>query len=230
MASTRHDPPGRQPSRPAPSRRPSKAVYRRRRLVALLILLAVLALLVWGVSAVVGMVTDRGPGDAVAAESTQATDPGTADAPQPDGGAAASAAPADETGEREAETCAPDAVDTEVDSPAGVGPGEPVLFRLTLTNTGEEPCLLDTGDASLAVTAHLGEERVWSSADCAAGRAGREVLLEAGSSTTARVPWDKSRSASGCPAGQERAPAGTYQVMTSHDGAGIGAEGTLVLE
>lgn len=205
--------------------------------MALLILVAVLALLVWGVSAVVGMVTDRGSGDAAAAESTQVADADTADAPRPDDRDAEATGPDDggaaapsPTGEREPEACAPDAVDTEVDAPAGVGPGEPVLFRLTLTNAGEEPCLLDTGDASLAITAHLGEERVWSSADCSADGVGREVPLEAGGSTTARVPWDKSRSASGCPAGQDRAPAGTYQVTTSHDGAGIGAESTLVLE
>lgn len=167
-------------------------MIRRRRIVAVLVLLAVLALIAWGVVAVVGAVR-AGAQDVAAPEPTT------------------SAAPLDPT------ACAPADLDVDV-AALPAGGGAPVDLDVTVTNDGESPCLLDAGAGSLVLTVVSGEDRVWSSGDCA-GDASRRLLLDAGDSADASVSWSGARSAPGCADGQGSSGAGTYRVEATLGGA-----------
>ena len=172
-----------------------------------MILLAVIALLVWGVTAVVGLL--RG-GDAPAA-AEQVTAAGT------------------NTGPVDPKPCQSRALEVDL-APSAAAAGKPVSFDVTLRNTSETACLADAGREALVLTVSSGEDRVWSSADCPAEPAERALLLDAGDTAKTTVTWDGTRSAQGCPGGQRAAGGGTYQVMASLDGAMLpGAEATFTL-
>ncbi|CAL8969338.1 hypothetical protein CELL_00489 [Cellulomonas sp. T2.31MG-18] len=103
-----------------------------------------------------------------------------------------------------------------VDVPAGVSP----TFTVTIKNTGTAPCLVDAGDAYREVVITSGADRVWSSKDCVAANAPRRtLLLAAGQSDTTQMPWNRVRSAPGCPGGQSRPGTGTYQAAVNLAGA-----------
>ncbi|MFH5821971.1 hypothetical protein [Georgenia sp. AZ-5] len=204
MADTRRTPPaGTRPAGPV-RRRPSRATIIRRRIVALLILLAVAALVVWGVSAAVrALVGDR---EIAVAEAT----------PTP-------------TGPTDPGPCEPRDLEADL-TPAASGTGQPVTFTLTLTNDGAAACLTDAGRGSLVVTVRSGSDRVWSSADCVGEAAPRELLLDTGDSTETKLTWNGSRSAAGCAGGQGAAREGTYRAEATLDGASLqGADATFSL-
>lgn len=169
----------------------------------LLALLGVVALLVWGVTAVVGLVTDRG-GPVAAVEGLLSG--GSSEA---SGGADDASTVSD--GPVQPEDCSPVDIDAAVAPDGGAGGGA-VALAVTVTNDGELPCLLDAGSASLVLTVTSGEDRVWSSGDCGSGPAERRLLLDVGDSAETTVTWDRVRSEPGCPGGQRSSGAGTYTV------------------
>ncbi|WP_299278524.1 hypothetical protein [uncultured Georgenia sp.] len=195
--------PHRRPTRPTP------AVYRRRRLVALLVLLLLLAGVTWGVTLLLGR------GDAAdAAPAADGADQPTAEATPT----------AQEPASGEVVPCLAQDVDTVlVLDPPAPAPGSAVRFRVTLRNTGEQPCLLDAGPASLVASVTSGSDPVWSSAHCA-DDATYELLLDTGAESAVTVTWNGRRSAEGCPGDQRAAAAGTYRVSLSLAGEPLGPE------
>lgn len=198
------------PVRPGTGHRPSPAVYRRRRLVALLVVLAVLAVAVWGVSALVGRLGGGAAAAGVEAVETTATD--VDEEPTP------AASPGD---------CRADDVDLDVVvAPAAPMAGAEVTFDLTLVNSGDQPCLLDAGPAAIAATVTSGSDTVWSSTHCAAD-GGDHLLLDTGTEHVTTVRWPGTRSTEDCAPNQPVAGAGTYRVTVVHDGAQLSESFTL---
>lgn len=189
-----------------PASRPSPAVYRRRRLVALLVLLLLVAGAVWGVSVLLG---GRGSAGAAAPATTAAAD-GTETTEAPSSG--------------EVVPCvAENMATTLVLEPTTPAVGAGVRFQVNLRNSGELPCLVDAGPASLVAAVSSGADPVWSSAHCA-DDATHELLLDAGAETAVTVSWNGRRSAPGCPGDQREAAAGTYRVTLSLGGEPLDPE------
>ncbi|GAA4418499.1 hypothetical protein GCM10023169_08150 [Georgenia halophila] len=112
--------------------------------------------------------------------------------------------------------CAPGDLDVAMAPRAGSGATD---FALTIVNDSETPCLVDAGAASLVLTVHSGDDRIWSTGDCSAGAAEHMLLLAGGDTTEHTVTWSGQRSEPGCPSGQPAAEPGTYRVATTLDGA-----------
>lgn len=187
---------GARPVRPSASTRPPARVFWIRRFVVLgLPLLLVVALVVWW--------TGRG-GDAAA-------DDVTVPVPTPTASPTAAGVP----------DCAPDQLGLSIDAAAesfvaGVDPA----FEITVTNSGSEPCLVDAGDGHREVVVTSGEDRVWSSRDCAPPEAAaRTLLLAGGQSDVTQLTWARERSAAGCTSGLPEPGEGTYSVTVSMGGA-----------
>ncbi|WP_051711924.1 hypothetical protein [Spirillospora albida] len=82
------------------------------------------------------------------------------------------------------------------DAYAGTSP----RFRVSVVNTGEEPCALGKGTLDVRITS--GSDRVWSSARCGQGTS---RLLRSGAPFSDTITWDRRRACGGAEAGP-----GTY--------------------
>jgi hypothetical protein len=94
--------------------------------------------------------------------------------------------------------------------PAGQRP----VLTIGIANKGTAPCTRDVGQAARSITVTSGNDRVWSSDDCSPGGGSQVVTLQPGAAAQSfSVTWGRKRSAPGCPAGMNAAPAGTYRVV-----------------
>jgi len=185
--------------------RPGRATYRRRRLLALILLLALAVGVAFGV---------RAAADAIAAadetlprlvSSTPIAPEDLEDAPTGPPTEEELANPVD---------CRPSAIGLTVDlASATVAAGATTAMPVTVTNTGQVPCLVDVG-ARLVLTIYSGEDMVWTSQHCASGSA-RRILLDVAGEDATSFRWTGTRSAPGCPAEQPVAAAGTYRAVVT---------------
>ncbi|MCF4119451.1 hypothetical protein L1785_00450 [Antribacter sp. KLBMP9083] len=121
-----------------------------------------------------------------------------------------------------ADRCSADVLDVAFRTDrTSFGPGQPVTFDLTVTNTGRVPCLVDGSDANWTVTVVAGDvdsvdagvERVWSSGDCSSDE--RMLLLGPKDVYSREVRWSDVRSVPGCGAGQPPLGGGTYTAQVT---------------
>ncbi|MEX5236576.1 hypothetical protein [Kocuria arenosa] len=216
-----HDDDGRAPRDPG-TRRLSPEVYRRRRLVAALAAGVLLLLVAVGlVSAVAGMLapgeTDEAPApDAATASAAAASVEPFADfTPRPDESASASGSPSAAATEGPVEECGPDlAVRASTDRESYPEDAEPVLV-LTLENTGEGPCRVNAGTSRMVYEVSSGADTVFDSRHCQAGSEDAEVTIEPGQEQSARLTWNRLRTAEGCAEAGGEAQAGYYRLVTS---------------
>ncbi|WP_387740837.1 hypothetical protein [Kocuria nitroreducens] len=197
-------------------------MYRRRRLVAALAAGVLLVLVAVGlVSAVAGMLgpaeTDGVPTpDAATASAAAASVEPFADfTPRPDESASASGPATEAATEGPVEKCGPDlAVRASTDRESYPGDAEPVLV-LTLENTGEHPCRVNAGTSRMVYEVTSGADTVFDSRHCQAGSEDVEVTLEPGQEESARLVWNRLRTAEGCAEAGGEAQAGYYRLVTS---------------
>jgi cytoskeletal protein RodZ len=179
--------------------KPSAAVYRRRRLVALVLAVIVVALLVWGVVSIFGAL--RGGDDPT---STGAV-PSPTETAQPD----ATASEAEPTESPEATASAtPEPTD---DTPAVCGEGDVTVTAITdaatyaadalpqlsmkLVNTSDTPCRMDVGTSAQIYTIKSGDDTIWTSTDCQSDGTSQVVELTPGKEVTSpAIEWVRERS------------------------------------
>ncbi len=211
---------GNEASNRAPER-PSAAVYRRRRIVAGILVLLVLIGLIAGISAAVSAL--RGDDSASATETVEeATLPGpdsavpgaagTDGAKTPAASAPPAASPsATPSPSAAAAVCPPAAVGVSATTDAlsysaGVAP----VLTMTVTNTGTEPCDVNVGTSQMEFIITSGADRIFSSADCQ--QEGKDLFktIEPNTVETAKFNWDRKRSAPGCTDVASNPNPGTY--------------------
>lgn len=187
-------------STPPPRRRPSPGVYRRRRLVALLVLIAVIAAIVWLFVAqpwASAAQTDAEPtptrsGSVGASPSPSASTPVPTDSPAPE-------AAATEPGPLE--TAPPTCTRGEVTVDAltdqdEYGSGQNPQLSIRLTNRSDSSCTINVGTATQSFTITSGNDTWWRSTDCQTEPSDMIVTLEAGQTVESATPltWDRTRS------------------------------------
>lgn len=194
-------------------------VYRRRRLLALIVLALVAALVLWGISAAVRAVTGAGadpqPADSPAAAPSPSVNPDDKFAgftPRPTPSASDAKQDTQSPSPTAAEQCGEHlSVTASTDRESYPAEQKPVLI-LTLGNTGENPCEVDAGTDRMTYVVTSGQDTVFDSRHCAAQGEDRKITLEPGKTENARLTWDRTRSAEGCPADQAPAGAGYYNL------------------
>ncbi|MBF4457431.1 hypothetical protein [Pseudoclavibacter sp. VKM Ac-2867] len=201
------------------TRRPSKAVYRRRRLALLIVCVLVVGALVWGIASLFG--TGSGdPGDAPT--STAPTASSTSTASSGDGGAAEATPTPTPTPTGPAECAAPElVVSAMLDAPNYAPDAQPQL-SLSITNTGGEACVMNVGTAVQVYTISSGADVIWVSSHCQTDPADEIVTIGAGQSVTAPpITWVRERSSlDTCGTDRADAVAGGayYQLVVSVNG------------
>ena len=180
-------------------RRPSPAVYRRRRLVALVLAVLVVAAIVAAGFWVAGLV---GSGR----EEASAEVAGAA-APSSPAASPAATAGCDDTDV---------VVRAETDAPA-YGSGENPTLILEVANKGKSPCEVNVGTDAMEFLVTSGDDRIFSSTDCQVDAEPLMMTLEPGKSEKARFTWERNRTAPGCTSVEANPQPGTYVLITKLD-------------
>ena len=99
------------------------------------------------------------------------------------------------------------------------GPGKAPSLVLTVQNTSQAPCTVETSSAVrvLTVTDAAGAQ-VWSSADCQTKGESVTDQLAPGETRSKTTTWSRQHSAAGCPTGQTAVDPGSYTVDGTWDG------------
>jgi hypothetical protein len=144
--------------------------------------------------------------EATEEEEEDAADEHAADEEAEDG--ASSSAPLD---------CAPEALQlTLASTDVSYEPAANPVLTATVTNIGDVPCTVDAGDASREVVISSGDDRIWSSKDCATEEtASRQLLLKADGADAVPIEWTRVRSALTCPPDLPQPMPGTYQAVAT---------------
>ncbi len=193
-------------------------VYWVRRLLVLVVLAALVLVATTAVSWV------RGRGAEAGAAAAEATDPGTraaADrAGDDDRNADDAAGDAPERSPATPVDCRPEALQLTLTSgDVEYEETQSPVLTATVTNIGDVACTVDAGDATREVLITSGDDRIWSTKDCATPEtASRQLLLDAGAADAVPIEWTRVRSAEGCPADLPAPQAGTYQAVATLGG------------
>jgi hypothetical protein len=193
------------------TRKPSAAVYRRRRLfVGIALLLA--AAIGFGGFAMASAFSG--------AEHTSSTDP-TETAPAP--GASPSESPSSTPTPTPTPTpsCNQDLVTVSASTDkAAYGPGENPLLSLKVTNGGTMPCEVNIGTSQMEFVVTSGADRIFSSKDCQAKSEDLVKTIAPGASETANFPWARNRTLEGCsPIAAKPGGGGASYVFTAQLGS-----------
>jgi hypothetical protein len=193
-------------------RKPSPAVYRRRRLFLGAALLMVIALVAGGFAlagAVSGRSEQASSTDPTASETASAAASPSASAPEPT--PTPSATP----------TCNQNLVTVSASTDkAAYGPGEKPMLTLKVTNGGTMPCEVNIGTSQMEYLVTSGPDRIFSSRDCQAKSEDLVKIIAPGASETANFPWSRNRSVEGCqPVEAKPGGGGAYYIFTAKLGS-----------
>jgi hypothetical protein len=206
--------------------RPAAATYWRRRFVALVIGLSVLALVTWALSGVMG-----GSSPAV---NRSATNPvhGTlpSPAPRPGSGKAhqhGSGSTRGASGQHRSTVStgtpgpcpASDIVLSIFSSQATYAPEQSPEFEVDVVSVDSQACTFNIGARHVWLQVMASRIHIWSSAECAEGEASMVTTLKRGVPTVVPIGWDGQMSGPGCPGPGTKVAAGSYTAFAS-DGSG----------
>lgn len=197
-------PPGR-----SGARRVSPRVYRRRRLLAAILALLVLAGVIWAVIAVLG-------GQDSGAQSADGTAADTAPSGAPAETTETQVATPPPSAEASEPVCDPAqiVVSAATDAPAYASGQNPVL-TLTVTNNGDVACPVNVGTSQMEFLVTSGEDRIFSSVDCQEGPEDLDREILPGGSEEANFTWERNRSVPGCEAVEASPTPGFYNLTVS---------------
>jgi hypothetical protein len=199
----------------APARQSPK-VYRRRRLMVLLGLVAVIV-------AIVLIIVRPGSSQGDESDAGGATNPSQAAGPTDGAETPPTVIPTEPTA-ADGDACAPKniVVEAVTDKTVYEAAEQPQL-SVTITNTGKNVCVLNAGTKAQVFTIRSGEELYWLSTDCQVDPIDAEVSLAPGAPISSSVPivWDRTRSSvETCGGPRETVPAGgaSYHLSVAVDG------------
>ncbi|WP_240423713.1 hypothetical protein [Microbacterium halotolerans] len=180
------------------ARRHSPAVYRRRRLMVLVLAILAIAALVWLFVAqpwsALGGGSDETQSEPTpsASETTASDDADAADSEDAD--PTPSPTPTDDGSPKE---CDPNAITVKgVTDKREYGGDEKPKLSMSLENTGDVDCIFNVGTTQQVYTVLSGNDVWWRSTDCQKEPSDMEVTLEAGQKVSSAEPvvWDRTRS------------------------------------
>lgn len=210
------------------SRRQSPAVYRRRRVAVAFLAVLVLALVAWGVRALIdGVSDDSDPASQVEPSPAESDTGGSAEAAEEgseDGGEGSTEDSAENTDTASAEPevaegyCAPADMQlrasTHQDSYArGVAP----LLIMEIEYAGAESCLFDVGTREQTFTVSYGGRELFNTAQCGGRGESLEMEFEPGQTERAQLVWPRSDSSEDCSEPAELAT-GDYELTVKVSG------------
>lgn len=214
-------------------RAPQPDTFWRRRVIALALGIAVVGLLAWAVSGVLGGGTSAKQADAGQATKTGAAVASTPTMPAIAAASASASGSAQPSGATHPATPTPTATPTpsrKTVTTAHTGDGCPTgdvvisltasgdsfisparpEFDIAVVSTDARTCGFGVGVKSLRLVIKSGPARVWGSADCLAGAGSKAAQLTRGVPAVLHISWDRKTSLPGCKLAGTVALPGTY--------------------
>lgn len=99
---------------------------------------------------------------------------------------------------------------------AGASPG----FRITVVNTAEQTCTVDVGGEAMEIRIHSGDDRIFSTADCAENESAEKHQISRGVPHEYTFIWERLRSFEDCRGTDASAQPGWYRANLHGDYAG----------
>lgn len=112
------------------------------------------------------------------------------------------------------------------------GGDEQPQLSISLTNSGETPCLLNVGTATQEFTISSGPDVWWRSTDCQSESSDQVVQIDPGQSVSSVTPltWDRTRSSvDTCDGDRPAAPAGYFNLAVEIGGLAAQQDRQFVL-
>lgn len=186
---------------------PGAGVYRRRRLIALIVAVLLVGVVGFGIMNMVGG-GEAEPDPAVTAQPTS-TDPfdGFSARPESEASDGASGPAARACGEQLTVTAS-------TDQPTYSEDTDPVLI-MTLENGGDEACMVNAGTARMNFTVMSGQEKVFDSEHCQIDGQDRPIELNPGETESARFEWNRHDSVADCATEGTEVQPGTYRLTVA---------------
>jgi hypothetical protein len=97
--------------------------------------------------------------------------------------------------------------------------GSAQAFKASVTNAGTAACVLELSAKDFAVTVTSGNDRIWSTADCAAWVPTKKVTLSPQKAYEFDLTWAGNRSQATCKTTKDAIAAGTYVAKAEFTGA-----------
>ncbi|MDO5617937.1 hypothetical protein [Kocuria sp.] len=196
-------------------------VYRRRRMIALIIAVLLVGALGFGLMSLLGGGDQAEPELVVTAQPTN-TDPFAGFTARPESQASDGA-----TGPA-ARACGDKLkVSASTDHETYDSDAKPILI-MSLENTGDDPCMVNAGTARMNFSVTSGPDKVFDSAACQIEGQDRPIELKPGQTETARFEWDKRRSVTDCATEGAEVNPGSYRLTVAlGETRSEGAEFTL---
>jgi hypothetical protein len=104
-------------------------------------------------------------------------------------------------------------VSAATDKPSYAAGENPTLI-LKVENSGKSDCEVDVGTEAMEFVVTSGEDRIFSSKDCAVETGELMRTIAPGESERAQFTWERQRSAPGCTAVNANPQPGTYVLTT----------------
>lgn len=209
-------PPGR--SGRKSGRPPLRPVYRRRRLIAGLVLLLVLAVAFGGFVALSSAMSGgQGGGPSSGGQPSGAAAPESQPTASASGSPAATGDPSASPTATSGDGCEQNLVAVTAATDKQVyAAGDKPLLSLTVTNNNKVPCEVNIGTSQMEYMITSGSDRIFSSKDCQAESTDLMKTIAPGKSETANFPWQRNRTVQGCePVEAKPGAGGAYYVFTA---------------
>lgn len=83
-------------------------------------------------------------------------------------------------------------------------------FTLSVINGGTQPCILTISPKTYSLTVHSGDDRIWSTADCAKWLPEKKLTVKPETAHEFQVSWPLRRSSATCKTSKGTLKPGTY--------------------
>jgi hypothetical protein len=117
--------------------------------------------------------------------------------------------------------CRPAALRVKVSGDRTLSPGQNTTFTLSLVNGAALTCLTSVTDKNFELKIYSGQDRIWSSRDCARSLAAFDKKLAPHAGIAWKMAWNGERSVKGkdCKSGTDTPTAGVYWATAQLNGA-----------